>query len=70
VKRLDGGEHGKDTRNVEVVGFASFYVTKMMQRTIEGRFVDTSSTDGQVDETRQPSQGNQNGSIRAVRLIE
>jgi len=58
------------TQTLEVVGFASFYINNIQGFEIIGHFVDTGSTDGQVDDNKQPSQGNQNGTIRAVKLIE
>jgi len=65
----NAGNNGH-TQTLEVVGFASFYVNNIVGFHIIGHFVDTGSTDGQVDPNKQPSQGNQNGSIRAVKLIE
>jgi hypothetical protein len=65
----NAGNNGH-TQTLEVVGFASFYVNNIEGFRIIGHFVDTGSTDGQVDPDKQPSQGNQNGSIRAVKLIE
>jgi hypothetical protein len=70
VKPLDGDANGKNARRVEVIGFASFYVLNMRGDTIQGHFIDTPSTDGEVDSSKQPSQGNQKGTIRPVRLIE
>jgi hypothetical protein len=65
----NAGNNGH-TQTLEVVGFASFYINDIQGFHIIGHFVDTGSTDGQVDTTKEPSQGNQNGTIRAVKLIE
>lgn len=70
VKEVGGRGNNGHTQTLEVVGFASFYVNNIQGFHIIGHFVDTGSTDGQVDPNTPPSQGNQNGSIRAVKLIE
>jgi hypothetical protein len=70
VKPVGNPTNNGHAQMLEVVGFASFYVESIQGWYIVGHFIDTPSTDGQVDETKQPSQGNQNGTIRAVRLIE
>jgi hypothetical protein len=70
VKVVGNPSNNGHAQMLEVVGFASFYVNSVVGFEIIGHFVDTGSTDGQVDENKPPSQGNQNGTIRAVKLIE